>query len=173
MDKQGKEAVVEGLKAKLAKANAAFLAEYRGMDVETLGKLRSDVRKGNGEVQVIKNRLAKISAKGTPFEELSKAFTGPLLLAMAYDDPVEVAKAVKDNMVKTSPLDLKSGALEGKTLTVAEVKHLADLPDKHTLLTQILFAVRGPLQNFANVITAVPQDFVNVLNSVKRQKEAE
>lgn len=166
-----KPVVVEALKAKFQKANAAFLAEYRGMSVEKLYELRKKVHENQGELRVVKNRLAKIAAKGTRYETMVSEFKGPVALAFAYKDSVAVAKAVIGCMSDTSPLKLRMGSLEGKSIDSKSVLAFSKLPPKEQLISMMLGAVRGPIQNFANVISAVPRDFANVLSSLKDQKE--
>lgn len=166
-----KPAVVETLKSKFQKANAAFLTEYRGMSVEKLYELRKKVHESQGELKVVKNRLAKIAAKGSKYESLVSELKGPLALAFAYKDSVAVAKAVMGCISDTSPLKLRMGSLEGRSIDAKGVVALSKLPPKEQLLAMMLGAVRGPVQNFANVMSAVPRDFANVLMAVKDQKE--
>ena len=171
MNRTEKEAAVEVLREKFAKANAAFVSEYRGMKVQPLYELRARVRQGQGELQVIKNRLAKIAAKGSKFEGLSGELKGPLAVAFSYKDPVAVAKAVVASLSETSPFQLKLGSLDGKLIDAKAVEALSKLPDRNTLLAMMLGTFKAPIQNFAGVVAAVPRDFVNVLVAVKAQKE--
>ena len=174
MNRTEKAQFVESLKDKFNKANAAFVTEYRGMSVDQLYQLRKGVYEGKGELKVIKNRLAKIAVKDTPYAELAETFRGPVALAFSYEDAVAVAKAIdtagKD---KESTFSLKVGALEGKVVSKEEVAALAQLPDRQTLLAMFVGGISAPLQNFANVLSAVPRDFANVLTSLKEKKEKE
>jgi len=171
MKRAEKSQEVETLKLKFAKANAAFLTEYRGMTVEQLYQLRTKVRAGKGELKVVKNRLAKIAMKGSAFEILANSFKGPVAVAFSYGDAVAVAKAVDESILDTSPLKIKTASLEGKMLDVNGIKALSKLPSKEVLLSMMLSAVQGPVRNFACVIAAVPRDFVNVMTAVKGKKE--
>lgn len=170
MNKTEKNDVVSVLKDKFTKANAAFVTEYRGMPVETLGELRKRVRNGNGELHIIKNRLARIAAKGSSFESLGEHFKGPVALALAFKDPVPVAKAVLESISDTSPFKIRLGHIGGKTISDKEVTALSKLPDRMTLLSMLVGTLQAPMRNFASVTAAVPRDFVNVLTAVKNKK---
>jgi ribosomal protein L10 len=135
------QANLEPARVGFAKANAAFVTHYRGMTVERLYELRKKVRAGQGEVCVIKNRLARIAAKGTFLEGIADDFKGPVALILSYKDPVGVAKAIVESLTDDSPLAVKTASLEGKKINSAEITALSKLPDKQTLLA-MLFPIR-------------------------------
>ena len=171
MTRARKEELLEQMKDRFERANAAFLTEYRGTTVDQIMALRNKVREGNGELKVLKNRIARIATKGTIFEGIADNFKGPVAIAFSFEDPVPVAKAVVDSLSDTSPLVLKSASLDGKPVNAAQVKALSKLPDRDVLLSMMLSAIQGPIRNFACVMAAVPRDFVNVLTAVKAAKE--
>lgn len=171
MNKVEKAELLEELKEKFAKANAAFVTEYRGMTVEKMTELRRKIYESQGELKVIKNRIAKLATKGTSFEGIASDLKGPLAVAFSYSDPVGVAKAVLEQVKEDSPFQIKFGSLSGKKVTAADVKALSKLPDRQTLLATFAGALAAPLRNFMGVVSAVPRDFANVLVAVKDQKE--
>jgi large subunit ribosomal protein L10 len=171
MNRNEKADSVKSLNEKFAKANAAFLTEYRGMTVQQLYELRTKVRLGQGEVRVVKNRLAKIAVKGTAFEGITDSLKGPIAVAFSYKDAVAVAKAVDESIIDTSPLKVKTASLQGKLINAAGIKALSKLPSKDVLLSMMLSALQAPTRNFASVLAAIPRDFVNVLSAVKTDKE--
>ena len=170
MKREDKTQSVEFLKANFLKANAAFVTHYRGMTVDMLYDLRKKVKAGEGEIRVIKNRLAKIAAQGTVFEGLAEKFKGPVALILSYKDPVAIAKAIVESVKDDSPLAVKAASLEGKELDESAIKALSVLPDKQTLLSMLCSALQGPSRNFVNVLAAMPRGLVNVLVAVKDQK---
>ena len=171
LSRSQKEAMVEELKEKFSKANGAFVTHYRGLTVDSVNQLRSALYKNSGELKVVKNRIAKIAAKGSPFEGLSENFRGPVAVAFSYEDPVGVAKAVLDQVSDDSPYEVKVGTLDGKDLSFDDIKALSSLPDKETLLQMTVSVLQAPIRNFACVMAAVPRDFVNVISAVKKEKE--
>lgn len=171
MTRARKEELLDQMKDRFERANALFLTEYRGITVEKISELRNKVREGNGELKVLKNRIARIATKGTIFEGIADKFKGPVAIAFSFEDPVSVAKAVVESLSEGSPLVLKSASLDGKPVDAAQVKALSKLPDRDTLLSMLLSALQGPARNFACVLAAVPRDFVGVLSAVKQEKE--
>jgi large subunit ribosomal protein L10 len=171
MKKTEKTAFVDDLKVRFGKANAAFVAHYRGMTVEKLFELRKRVRAGDGEVRVVKNRLARIAAKGSFAEGISDQFKGPVALVLSYKDPVPVAKAIIDSLADDSPLSVQVGSLGGKTIDAKGIAALSKLPDRQTLLGTLAGTLQAPTQNFVNVLAALPRGLANVLTAVKKQKE--
>lgn len=171
MTRARKEELLDQMKDRFERANALFLTEYRGITVEKISELRTKVREGNGELKVLKNRIARIATKGTIFEGIADKFKGPVAVAFSFEDPVSVAKAVVESLSETSPLVLKSASLDGKPVDAAQVRALSKLPDRDTLLSMLLSALQGPARNFACVLAAVPRDFVGVLSAVKQEKE--
>jgi large subunit ribosomal protein L10 len=172
MNRTQKAESVDTIKAKFAKSNAAFVTEYRGMTVGALYELRKKVREGQGELKVVKNRLARIASKGSPFEGLADQFKGPVAIAFSYKDPVAVAKAVLDSLSDTSPLKIKSGNLSGKILAEKDIKALSKLPDRQTLLATLAGTLQAPISGFARVLAATPRGLATALNAVKDQKGA-
>jgi len=173
MDKVKKEQVITELKDKFSRSKAAFLGEYRGLTVPQLEEVRNKVRAGDGELRILKNRIAKIAAKGTEFEELSKSFTGPIAIAFSYEDPTVVAKAFAEAAkAKDNPFVLKPACLQGKVMDEASVVALSQLPDKQTMRSMFVGTLSRPLQNFLGVMTASQRDFVGVLTALKDKKEA-
>ena len=171
MKKEQKTELLEELKDKFSRANAAFIAEYRGMTVEAITELRRKVHSADGEVKVIKNRIAKLATNGTSFAHLATDMKGPLAVAFSYKDPVGVAKAVLESVKDDSPLNIKLGSMGGKNLSAADIKALSKLPDRQTLLATFACTLAAPIRNFMGVISAVPRNYVNVLVAVKDQKE--
>lgn len=171
MNRTEKGSSIELLKDKFVKSQAVFATEYRGMSVDKLFDLRKKVRAGQGELKIVKNRLAKIALKGTSFETMTSDLKGPVALAFAYKDAVAVAKALTESVSETSSFKIKVGSMGGKVVDIKGITALSKLPSKEALLSMMLSAVRAPVQNFATVMSAVPRDFANVLTAVKNQKE--
>ncbi len=167
-----KAQVVEEFSAKLTTAKAAFLADYRGMDVEEANALRNKLRVAGIEYSVVKNTLLRLAAKDTSFECLGEYMTGPTAIAIAQDDPVAPAKALTEFAKTSKFFELKAAVLEGNLLSDADIKNLADLPSREELLAKVLGSINAPVSNFVGVLAAVPRSLVQVLGAIRDQKEA-
>ena len=170
--RQNKEAIVAEFAEKLKEAKAAFLADYRGLDVDQANDLRNKLRDAGVEYRVIKNTLLRLAAKGTDAECLDEYLSGPTAIALACEDPVAPAKALVEFAKKNDVFELKAGVLDGKLLAVSDITALAELPSREELLATMLGSMSAPATNFVGVLAAVPRSFVQVLAAIKDQKNA-
>jgi large subunit ribosomal protein L10 len=172
LNKSSKETLVAELAEKLKGVKAAFLADYRGLDVEQANDLRNKLREAGVDYRVVKNTLLRLAAKDTDAGCLDEFLSGPTAIAMVEEDPVAPAKALVDFAKKNEVFELKAGMLDGKLLDAAAIKALSDLPSREELLGKMLGSMSAPATNFVGVLAAVPRSFVQVLAAIKDQKEA-
>ena len=121
-----KKAVVKSVSKVLAGAEAAALAEYRGLTVAQMTDLRRQARESQVYLRVIKNNLARRAVEGSQFECLKEEFVGPLALA-AGEDPVAVAKVLSKFAKDNKLLHVKAAAMGGKLMSTADLNTLAKL----------------------------------------------
>ena len=155
MERKDKETFVSDIKLLLEKAQATFVVDYQGIDVETMNSLRRDLRKVNAEFQVVKNRLLKLASAETQTACIKDHLVGPCALAITYEDVVGAAKLLVEKDKKLEKLKLKMGQVGGKAINVEQIKRLAELPSREVLLSQLLSAMQG-----------VPTGLVRALNGV-------
>jgi large subunit ribosomal protein L10 len=170
--RDNKEQVVAELAEKLASAKATFLADYRGLNVEQLNKLRRELHGAGVEYRVVKNTLLRLAAKGTDAACLEPHLAGPTAIAIAGQDPVAPAKILSDFAKANAKFELKGGALDGKVLSAADIRALAELPSREELLAKMLGSLNAPITNFVGVLAAVPRSLVQVLAAVQEKKAA-
>ena len=170
MNRTSKEQVVADLSARLAEAKAAFLADFRGLNVEQATELRAKLREAGVDYRVVKNTLLKLASKGTDAECLTGELTGPTAIALALDDPAATAKVLTEFAKSNEKFELKSGALDGKLLSIAEIKALADLPSREEMLATMLSSMNAPLTNFVGTLAAIPRSLVTVMAAIRDQK---
>lgn len=153
MARPDKAAAVKELAEKFTSSNGAVLTEYRGLSVAALRDLRRSLGE-DATYAVTKNTLTQIAAKEAGIEGIDEQLTGPTAIAFIDGDPVTVAKGLRD-FAKANPLlVIKGGVLEGKTLDADEVKKLADLESRETLLAKLAGAMKGSLANAASLFNA-------------------
>lgn len=172
MNKQEKEKFIEDMRGRLQKAQATFLVDYQGLDVEAMNSIRTELRKSNTELRVVKNRLLNLASIDTDTASLKEYFVGPCALAITYDDVVAPAKALIQESEKTKNLEVKVGQISGKIVDLAGVKMLASLPSREILLAQTLSTMQAVPTSFVRVLNGVLVKFMNVLKAVEDQKSA-
>jgi large subunit ribosomal protein L10 len=172
VNKESKGNVVSELSELLNSSKATFLADYRGMDVEAVNKLRGELRLLGVDYRVAKNTLLRIAAKGTGAECLEPHLQGPTAVAFAHGDIAAPAKVLAELAKVSKFFELKGGVMDGKPLSVEDIKALADLPSREVLLAKVLGSISAPATNFVGVLAAVPRSLVQVLAAIQEQKAA-
>ena len=172
MNKESKSQIVAEMHDKLARAQAAFLTDFRGMNVEKATELRNELRKAGVEYRVVKNTLLELASRDTDKTALAAHFSGPTAIALTYTDPVAAAKVLsKFAKEQQAVFKLKAGVLSGKPLSVQDIQSLADMPSREVLIAKLLGTLQAPTTNFVGVLAAVPGSFVRALNAIKNKKE--
>ena len=157
-----KQQAVAGLKAKLDKAVAGVLVDYKGIDVANDTQLRRELREAGIDYSVYKNSVIRFALDGTPYADLAKHLDGTTAVAVSEEDATAAARIVaKYAKAVKNGYDIKAGFVEGRTLDAAGVNELAEIPSKDVLIARVLGGFIGVIRNFAVV-----------LDQIREQKEA-
>ena len=156
LNRSEKQAVIDEVTGLAAKAQTLVIAEYRGITVADMTKLRSNARSNGVSLSVLKNTLARRAVAGSGFEVVSDQMTGPLIYGFS-EDAVAAAKVVADFAKTNDKLVIRAGAFAGKALDVNGVKQLASIPSKEVLLAQLLGLMQSPISRIARVMAALAE----------------
>jgi large subunit ribosomal protein L10 len=156
LNRNEKAAVVADVSAQAARAQTLALAEYRGLTVEHLNKLRVDARSKGVYLHVLKNTLARRAVAGTSFEVAQGAMVGPLIYGFS-EDAVAAAKVLSDFAKGNDKLIVKGGVYAGRALDAEGVKALASIPSREVLIAQVAGLLKSPIQRLAGVVAAVAE----------------
>lgn len=156
LNRSEKEAVISEVTSLAAKAQTLVMAEYRGITVADMTKLRVDARSKGVTLSVLKNTLARRAVAGSSFEVAADQMTGPLIYGFS-EDAVAAAKVVSEFAKTNDKLVIRAGVYGGKTLDVNGVKQLANIPTKEVLLAQLLGLMQSPISRTARVLAAVAE----------------
>ena len=174
MKRIDKNEFIEKYGEKFSSAVVSILADYRGLDVEAMNGLRSELRKlEGGEFRVVKNSLCQRIVDGTDLEPLSEHFRGPTSVYFGYDDPVAPAKALTGFAKANEHFEIKAGFFDGRLLSPEDVKALGLMPSKPELQAMLLGLLQAPSRNLVNLLANVPRGLLNVLNGYKQKLEEE
>lgn len=153
---EDKKAVVAEVAAQVAAAQTIVLAEYRGIEVGSMTKLRAKAREQGVYLRVLKNTLARRAVADTPFAGLADQMVGPLVYGISAD-AVAAAKVLNDFAKVDQKIVLKAGCYEGNVLDAAEVTALASIPSREELLSKLLYVMQAPVSGMARVLAAVAE----------------
>jgi len=164
-DKVGK------LAAELAGSTSAIIGTFKALTADKDFDLRKTVRSAGGSYHVVKNKLAARAGEGTKIEAALKGLKGVSSVAYTSGDPVALAKALSNWVKENSEFTFKLGIVDGKVITVEEVKELANMPGKEELFSKLLFLINSPAQRLATVLNATGRDLAVVLGQgVEKEK---
>ena len=149
-----KKAIVAEVSAQVASAQTIVVAEYNGIEVAQLTKLRAQARKSGVYLRVLKNTLVRRAVAGSPFEGLAGQMTGPLIYGISQD-PVAAAKVLSDFAKANDKMVLRAGSYAGKVLDKAGVQALAAIPSREELLAKLLGVMKAPVSGFAVALGAL------------------
>jgi large subunit ribosomal protein L10 len=169
--KSEKQQDLDKLKTELARVSTVILTTFQGITVEQDTKLRRAVQAAGGKYEVVKNTLAELAGAGTPAEGVLKNLKGTHSIAYTQTDPVALAKALTKIAKDVPAFQFKSGVVEGRVISISEIKQLADMPSKEELISKIMFLLNAPAQRIATALNALPRNLaVTVSEAVKANK---
>jgi len=156
LNRSEKQAVIVEVTSLAAKAQTLVMAEYRGITVADMTKLRAAARDKGVALSVLKNTLARRAVAGSAFEVVADQMSGPLIYGFSVD-AIAAAKVVADFAKTNDKLVIRAGATGGKVLDVNGVKQLANIPSKEVLLSQLLGLLQSPISRTARVLAALAE----------------
>jgi len=169
--KSEKQQDLDKLKTELGRVSTVILTTFKGITVENDTKLRRAVQAAGGKYKVVKNTLAELAGTGTPAGEVLKNLTGTNSIAYTDTDPVALAKALTKVAKEVPAFQFKSGVVEGRVISIAEIQQLATMPSKDELISKIMFLLSAPAQRIAAALNALPRNLaVTVSEAVKANK---
>src|SRR5580658_4846800 len=169
--KAEKKAQGEELRAELANVSTVILSTFQGITVEQDTQLRRAVEAAGAHYQVVKNTVAERAAAGTPTEGLLKNLKGTNSIAYTNTDPVALAKILTKVAKDVPAFQFRAGWVEGRVISIQEIKQLADLPSKEELISKVMFLLNAPAQRIATALAALPRNLAVVTSeAVKANK---
>lgn len=171
--REDKQQEITSLSDKFGRSKAAFLVDFKGMDVESVTKLRKSLKPVNSEMKVVRNTLAIRALNDHPAIKpaLENKLVGTNAIVFAYEDPSASAKALSLFGKEVEAFQMKSGVMDGAALDEQGIKYLATLPGKNELRAMLLGTFAAPMTKFLGTLQAVPGGFVRVLNAHKEKQE--
>ncbi len=166
-----KQADLDKLKGELAKVSTVILTTFQGITVQDDTKLRRSVQAAGGSYKVVKNTIAERAANGTPAEKLLTNLKGTNSIAFTNTDPVALAKALTKIAKDVPAFQFRSGIVEGRVISIAEIQQLANLPSKEELISKIMFLLNAPAQRIAMALNALPRNLAVTINEAIKAKK--
>ena len=164
MPTEKKRQEVAELADRFQRATIVIGTDFKGLPVNEMTALRRRMREQSVEYRVVKNRLAALAAQEAGKEMIAQVLESSTGLAIGYDDPLTVAKAL-DEFVKStrSRLVVRSALMDGTLYNAAQISALAALPSKEELLARLLGQLQAPITQLASVLNGTIRGLAVVL----------
>jgi large subunit ribosomal protein L10 len=171
MPTDAKQAVVAELAAMLAGAEGAIVADYRGLSVAEMARIRRELREKGITYRVVKNRLARIAARQAGRPELEGLFRGPSALATGGGDEAGLARGLIETLRPYRTVEVRGAAIRGMAYDGAAVSRLAELPGRDALLARLAGGMASPLGTMAGLLAAPLRGLAHALVQLREQRE--
>lgn len=169
--RETKQNDLNALTESLAASKSAMLVSFTGVTVAKDQEFRNSIREAGAKYEVVKNTLARIAVKGTPFEPVSEHFKGVTAIAWTENDPVVLSKAITKFMKDNADIyTFKTGVVDGSVVDLAQLTTIANLPSKEELISKLLYVLNAQAQRIVTVISAVPRDLAIVIDQIGKQE---
>jgi large subunit ribosomal protein L10 len=167
-----KTQLVQDLGDLMGSSAHVFMMSYQGLTVAQFSELRGKLAAAGAECHVIPNRLARKAAETVGLDALAKfSFKGDNAMVTGGADAVGVAKVLKTFAKDHDVVEIRGGALSGKSLDGTAVEALADLPPAEILYAQLLGVLQAPSRNLVGVLNAKVASIVYVVQAYLDSKE--
>jgi large subunit ribosomal protein L10 len=170
---EDKQAIVTEVAGIASKALSAAAADYRGLTVGEMNKLRAKAREQGVYTRVVRNTLARRAVIGTEFECMSEELTGSLILAFGQKDPGSVGRLFRDFSKEHEKFEVKMLALGGKVMGPDQLEAIAKLPTKEEALASLMAVMKAPISKFVRTLNEPHAKFVRTVAAVRDQKQAQ
>lgn len=167
-----KKAIVADVAARAAVAQSAIAAEYSGLTVEQMTKLRNRARQAGVYLRVVKNTLARRAVADTGFACMQDALTGPLVLALSTDEPGAAARVMTEFAKEHDKLIIRVVALPGKLLAAEDAKRLATLPTRDEAISMLMGTIQAPISKFVRTLAEPANKLARTVAAIRDQKQA-
>lgn len=168
---EGKKAIVEEVTEVASRAFSCIAAEYTGLSVDAMTKLRSEARKKGVYVRVVRNTLARHALAKTTFACMNDQLVGPLVLAFSLQDPGSVARVLGDFAKSNHKLVIKVVAFGGRLLDPTDLKVLVNMPTREQALAMLMGVLKAPITQLVRTLAEPPAKLVRTLAAVRDQKQ--
>lgn len=172
MQKAQKHEVVADLSERLGTAKCLYLTDFTGLDVAAITELRRRLTEASVEYVVVKNTLARRALSGGPYEGLVEHLNGPNAFAMSSEDVVTAARILTDFAKEREKPQIRAGAIEGRVVSIDEIRRIAGLPPRDVLLAQLVGYARAPMAGLVYTLNGLLAKFVRTVDALREQRAA-
>jgi len=166
-----KKQIVAEVAEVASRAVSVVAADYRGLTASQMTKLRANARQANVNLRIVRNTLARIALKGTEFECMNNALTGPIILAFASDEPGATARLMRDFAKEHENLDVRAISLGGQVYDKGQLDAIAKLPTKSEAIARLMSVMQAPISKLVRTMAEPQAKLVRTLAAIRDTKQ--
>jgi large subunit ribosomal protein L10 len=166
-----KQQEVDRLREQFGAVRHAFLIDFKGVTVPAVSRLRREVQKAGAHYQVVKNTMLIRAVEGKPLGALKEHFSGPTAVAWHEDDPVPLAKVLKEFAAGHPVVSFKAALVDGQQLEGKQVAEVANLPGLDELRAKLVFLLASPMRRLATVLAGPSRGLATALGQRAKKLE--
>ena len=170
MKRENKEKLVKELSDAFDKYDTFYLVDFIKMSVAQAVELRKLFRENSYSFRVVKNRLALRALRKDFPEDLKKCFQGSTAIAFASQNPVGLARLLKDYSDRNKVLTVKAGMVEGQFLSPERFTEVATLASREDLIAKFGYLMVFPLIKLLKTWQAPLNNLGRLLSQLKTKK---
>ncbi len=171
MKRDEKQRQADELHGILQQVRTVILSGFEGLTVAQDSELRRQVAQAGGKYRVIKNSVIERAAQGTAAEPAARKLRGTTSLAYTDADPVTLAKALVAYAKENPALVFRSGVVEGRVISLADVDVIASLPSREDLFAKVLYMINAPARQVAVSVAGVARNLACVIQQGVKEKK--
>lgn len=168
---EAKKQVVAEVAEAAARASSAIAADYHGLTVAELTRLRRQAGEQDVWLRVVKNTLARRALSGTPFACMTESLRGPLILAFSHDNPGAAAKLIRDFQKESEDLEVKILAFDGELQDLSGFERLASLPTYEQAIGLLMAVMKAPVEKLVRTLAAPASKLVRTVAALRGEKQ--
>ncbi len=168
---EDKQTIVAEVNGVATKAFSVVTAEYRGLTVEQMTRLRSKARGAGVYLRVVRNTLARRALENTAFDSLRETLVGPLLLAFSLQEPAAAARLLRDFAKEYEKLAVKALVFEGILLAAKDLDRLANLPTRDEAIASLMGVMKAPIAKLARTLAEPPAKLARTFTALRDKKQ--
>jgi large subunit ribosomal protein L10 len=169
MERAAKQQLIEEVSSTLANITSIVLADFRGLNVQTVTGIRNEFRKAGCGYRVLKNTLVKIAVKDTAMAPMSTLLAGPTAVIWSTESPSVPAKLAVKFAKEQQHFKIKGGFFEGQVLDEKGVESLSKMPGKPELQASLLMTFLAAPTDLVRTLAAGPMNFLYLLQARERK----
>lgn len=173
LTRENKKQIVSEVASVANSAIVAIAAEYRGLTVAQMTKLRMNARNSNVYLRVLRNTLARKALENTHFECMKKELKGPLILAFSNEDPGAPARLFRDFSKQNECLAVKMLSIGGVVHPAAKLEAMANLPTRDEAIAKLMYVFKAPIEKFVRTLAEPHAKLVRTIAAIRDQKQQE